>query len=155
MEFKKRTIIWEENTEPPKNYYWVKPDNKVYEFSVEERKWVESEELTYTPKDEEETPVEPVEPEFTPVEYTFISYGDAEGEREYARGKVETTEDKKEFNSVEYTGVKVTENSIESFVGQTFYIVSDAVAGTIYQLYNAEGEAQEIWIKFEEPAQVE
>ena len=155
MEFKKRTIIWEENTEPPKNYYWVKPDNKVYEFSVEERKWVESEELTYTPKDEEETPVEPVEPEFTPVEYTFISYGDAEGEREYARGKVETTEDKKEFNSVEYTGVKVTENSIEGFVGQTFYIVSDAVAGTIYQLYNAEGEAQEIWIKFEEPAQVE
>ena len=154
MEFKKRTIIWEENTEPPKNYYWVKPDNKVYEFSVEERKWVESEELTYTPKDEEETPVEPVEPEFTPVEYTFISYGDAAGEREYARGKVETTEDKKEFDSVEYTGVKVTENSIEGFVGQTFYIVSDAVAGTIYQLYNAEGEAQEIWIKFEEPAQV-
>ena len=182
MEFKKKTIIWEPNTEPPKNYYWIKEDNKVYEFSVEERKWVESEEISYTPKDEEETPVEPVdpdtpvdptdpdqpvnpdeptdpdepvEPEFTPVEYTFISYGDAEGEREYARGKVETTEDKKEFDSVEYTGVKVTENSIEGFVGQTFYIVSDAVAGTIYQLYNAEGEAQEIWIKFEEPLQAE
>lgn len=84
MEFKKRTIIWEENTEPPKNYYWVKPDNKIYEFSVEERKWVESEELTYTPKEEggstgpveptpenPETPTEPAEPTpETPTEPT-------------------------------------------------------------------------------------
>lgn len=28
----KRTIIWEENTIPPKNYLWVKPDGKVYEY---------------------------------------------------------------------------------------------------------------------------
>ena len=49
MEFKKKTIIWEENTEPPKNYYWIKPDNKVYEFDIEEGDWIESEEITYTP----------------------------------------------------------------------------------------------------------
>ena len=33
----KRTIIFEENTEPPKNYYWIKPDNKVYEYNYEDR----------------------------------------------------------------------------------------------------------------------
>lgn len=33
----KRVIIFEENTEPPKNYYWIKPDNKVYEYNYEDR----------------------------------------------------------------------------------------------------------------------
>lgn len=28
----KKTIIWETNTEPPKNYIWVKADGKAYEF---------------------------------------------------------------------------------------------------------------------------
>lgn len=45
MEFKKKTIIWEENTEPPKNYFWVKPDGKVYEYTLEAEDWVESEEI--------------------------------------------------------------------------------------------------------------
>jgi hypothetical protein len=49
MELKKRTIIWEENTEPPKNYYWIKPDNQVYEYSLEKRQWVVSEVLSYNP----------------------------------------------------------------------------------------------------------
>ena len=31
MKFKKKTIIWEDNNIPPKNYLWVKSDNKVYE----------------------------------------------------------------------------------------------------------------------------
>ncbi len=44
----KRTIIFEENTEPPKNYYWIKPDNKVYEYNYEDREWVESETISYT-----------------------------------------------------------------------------------------------------------
>lgn len=44
----KRTIIWEENTEPPKNYFWVKPDNKVYEFNHEFEEWLESETISYT-----------------------------------------------------------------------------------------------------------
>lgn len=43
MELKKKTIIWEENTEPPKNYFWVKPDGKVYEWTLEKEDWAESE----------------------------------------------------------------------------------------------------------------
>lgn len=42
MEFKKKTIIWEENNVPPKNYLWVKSDNKVYEYSTTNNKWIES-----------------------------------------------------------------------------------------------------------------
>ena len=38
----KRTIIWEENTEPPKNYFWVKPDKKIYEYSYLDEDWAES-----------------------------------------------------------------------------------------------------------------
>ena len=43
MEFKKKTIIWEENNEPPKNYIWVKDDGKAYEYDHTTRQWVESE----------------------------------------------------------------------------------------------------------------
>lgn len=42
MEFKKRTIIWEDNSEPPKDYFWVKGDGKVYEFDYTDRLWKES-----------------------------------------------------------------------------------------------------------------
>lgn len=38
----KRTIIWEENTIPPKNYLWVKPDGKVYEYDYLKESWEES-----------------------------------------------------------------------------------------------------------------
>lgn len=36
----KKTIIWETNTEPPKNYIWIKDDNKAYEFI--NGAWIES-----------------------------------------------------------------------------------------------------------------
>lgn len=49
MELKKKTIIWEENTEPPKNYYWIKPDNKVYEWDADLEDWMESKEFSYVP----------------------------------------------------------------------------------------------------------
>lgn len=42
MEFKKKTIIWEDNNEPPKDYIWVKSDNKAYEFDYTDRIWKES-----------------------------------------------------------------------------------------------------------------
>ena len=42
MELKKKTIIWEDNNEPPKNYIWIKSDGKAYEFNHLERKWIES-----------------------------------------------------------------------------------------------------------------
>lgn len=45
MEYKKKTIIWEDNNEPPKDYIWVKADNKAYEFDYKDRKWVESKSL--------------------------------------------------------------------------------------------------------------
>ena len=32
MEFKKKTIVWETNSEPPKNFLWVKDDG-IYEYS--------------------------------------------------------------------------------------------------------------------------
>ena len=31
-EGEKKTIIWETNSEPPKDYIWVKSDGKAYEF---------------------------------------------------------------------------------------------------------------------------
>lgn len=42
MELKKKTIIWEDNSEPPKDYIWVKSDNKAYEFDYTDRLWKES-----------------------------------------------------------------------------------------------------------------
>lgn len=42
MEFKKKTIIWEDNNEPPKDYIWVKSDGKAYEFDYTDRIWKES-----------------------------------------------------------------------------------------------------------------
>lgn len=39
MEFKKKTIIWEDNNEPPKNYMWVKSDGNAYEFNHTTRQW--------------------------------------------------------------------------------------------------------------------
>ncbi len=41
MEFKKKTIIWEDNSEPPKDYIWIKSDNKAYEFDYTDRQWKE------------------------------------------------------------------------------------------------------------------
>ena len=42
MEYKKKTLIWEDNNEPPKDYIWIKSDGKAYEFNYQTRTWVES-----------------------------------------------------------------------------------------------------------------
>ena len=42
MELKKKTIIWEDNNEPPKDYIWAKKDGKFYEYSHSQRGWIES-----------------------------------------------------------------------------------------------------------------
>lgn len=39
MELKKKTIIWEDDNEPPKNYIWVKSDGNAYEFNHTTRQW--------------------------------------------------------------------------------------------------------------------
>lgn len=42
MDFKKKTIIWEDNNEPPKDYIWAKKDGKFYEYNYATRSWIES-----------------------------------------------------------------------------------------------------------------
>lgn len=37
MEFKKRTIIWENNNEHSKDCIWVKSDNKAYKYSYSDK----------------------------------------------------------------------------------------------------------------------
>lgn len=69
--------------------------------------------------------------------YNFISYGDSEGTEEWARGTVETTG----ISSNGYTQVEVKTNTIAEFIGQKFYIVSNAKTdGTLYPLYSDAGE---------------
>lgn len=38
----KKTIIWETNSEPPRNYIWVKPNGVPYEYDEGIREWVVS-----------------------------------------------------------------------------------------------------------------
>ncbi len=51
MEFKKKTIIWEDNNEPPTDYIWVKSDNKAYEFDHADRQWKESKTILIAPQE--------------------------------------------------------------------------------------------------------
>lgn len=46
MELKKKTIIWEDNNEPPKDYIWAKKDGKFYEYSYATRGWIESKSIS-------------------------------------------------------------------------------------------------------------
>lgn len=54
MEFKKKTIIWEDNNEPPKDFIWVKSDNKAYEFDYADRTWKESKTVSILSTEEPE-----------------------------------------------------------------------------------------------------
>ena len=54
MEFKKKTIIWEDNSEPPKDFIWVKPDGKAYEFDYTDRIWKESKIISILSNEESE-----------------------------------------------------------------------------------------------------
>lgn len=76
----------------------------------------------------------------TPVTptYYFTSYADAEGTSEWGSGSVEPTGN--ESNGFSEVEVK-TNTPDESFVGQKFFITSDAETdGTIYPLYSDAGE---------------
>lgn len=73
---------------------------------------------------------------FIPTTYSFISYADSEGQTKWAEGTVETT------GVIEngFTEVQVKTNTEEEFIGQKFYITSDAKTdGTIYPLYSDAG----------------
>lgn len=81
-------------------------------------------------------------------EYSFISYGDAQGEQEYAIGKVAKTGETTEINHVQYTKVVVKENSVDEFVGKKFFIQSNArKSDTLYRLYDTDKQAVDIWVK--------
>jgi len=41
----KKTIIWETNSEPPRNYIWVKSDGIPYEYDWDLREWVPSKDI--------------------------------------------------------------------------------------------------------------
>lgn len=73
----------------------------------------------------------------TKQQYAFTSFGDDQGNTVWGEGTVETTG----VESNGYTEVKVLTNTPEtSFIGQTFYITSDAKPGdTLYQLYSDAG----------------
>lgn len=36
----KKTVIWETNTEPPRNYIWIRSDGNAYEYDWNIREWV-------------------------------------------------------------------------------------------------------------------
>ena len=70
--------------------------------------------------------------------FSFVSYADEEKETEWGQGTVTETG----VISNDYSQVEVLTNSTDqSFVGQTFYIVSNAVTdgNTVYPLYTDDG----------------
>lgn len=77
------------------------------------------------------TPVDPVV--FTPTTYSFVSY-DQIGSTYYGYGKVQTTENTANGR----TQVLVTENSVEGWAGNYYWVDSNAQAGddTLYPLYD-------------------
>lgn len=82
---------------------------------------------------------EPTEPVKT---YNFTSYNDESRTTQYATGAVETTGVTRKLNEVDYTEVKVTDNTVEGFVDNIYYIISDAQLSIpandeyhVYQLY--------------------
>lgn len=80
--------------------------------------------------------------------YAFTLYEDAEGTVELGQGTVEVEE-----TGDDYTKIKVLTNSTDqSFVGQSFYVQSDAEPGeTIYELFSDdEGTSAHIYVLIQE-----
>ncbi len=75
------------------------------------------------------------------TEYSFTSYGSDNAQ--LATGKVKTAGVMDVFNGTKYNLVEVTENSVDGFVGQKFYVVATATADgtTKYDLYDLTGTA--------------
>lgn len=75
------------------------------------------------------------------TEYSFTSYGSDNAQ--LATGKVKTAGIMDVFGGTKYNLVEVTENSVDGFVGQKFYVVGTATADgtTKYDLYDLTGNA--------------
>lgn len=105
-------------------------------FSVQARRNPRKAYEKIVPETPSSTPEEPEVEPFTPVVYTFTSYSDAEKTTEWGSGTVETTD----VESNGYTKVTVKTNTDESFVGNEYYIVSNAKTdGTVYELFTDAG----------------
>lgn len=107
----------------------------VYELFTDAGKtsaniFVEISKTEFTETPEEQEP-------FVPVTYYFKSYDDANKTTTWGTGTVETTDT---VNNG-YTQVEVKTNSPDdSFVGQNFYIISNATPGNVYELFTDAGE---------------
>lgn len=111
------------------NVFTVKdPEWKEYLIAQDE----ESQEPSENPVTPDPTPT-PTPVEFEPTTYSFVSF-DPTGETEYATGKAQTTADTGNGR----TKIQVTENSVEGFVGNYYWISSSAQAAddTLYPLYS-------------------
>ena len=90
--------------------------------------------------------------------YKFKSYSDEKRTSQYASGVVEVTGETKMLGEVKYAEVKVTENTVEEFVGKKYYVKSDAQCSKpvdgeyhVYQLYEydkVKGELKkvDVWV---------
>ena len=90
--------------------------------------------------------------------YKFKSYSDEKRTSQYASGTVEVTGETKMLGEVKYAEVKVTENSVEEFVGKKYYVKSDAQCSKpvdgeyhVYQLYeydevDSELKKVDVWV---------
>ena len=90
--------------------------------------------------------------------YKFKSYSDEKRTSQYASGVVEVTGEAKMLGEVKYAEVKVTENTVEEFVGKKYYVKSDAQCSKpvdgeyhVYQLYeydevDSELKKVDVWV---------
>lgn len=101
----------------------------------------------YITVDSEGVAVTPAVVTYTPAhntQYNFTSFGDPAGTTQYGTGVAELlgTEDG-------WTTVKVVENSIPGWAGNTYRVQGTSVIqGTLYQLYNGE-TALDVWVRID------
>ena len=84
-------------------------------------------------------------------EYNFTSYGSDNAQ--LATGVVKTAGVMDVFNGVKYNLVEVTQNSVDGFVGNKYYVVATATANgsTKYDLYDLDGKATGMKVTIAQP----
>ena len=83
--------------------------------------------------------------------YNFTSYGSDNAQ--LATGVVKTAGVMDVFNGVKYNLVEVTQNSVDGFVGNKYYVVATATANgsTKYDLYDLDGKATGMKVTIAQP----
>ena len=128
MEFKKKTLIWETNTEPPKNYIWIKEDGKAYEYNNVIKNWTESNTISVGISDKQK--IQYVE------DYLGATLED------YFGITLEPNIDEKYY---QYFTIEATEDDTVVYFRQSSYAVSDGIAPLKVEVSTDDGETwQEI-----------